>query len=278
MRTRAITGILFVIVMVGSVLLGQYVFGAFYLVLSSLTLYEFYKLVSENTAKPDVVAGIFNGVLVFAGFGLLILSNNMAMPLLLDYKTTHALLFLLPVSSSMIFIRQLFTRAMMPFNNIGFTCLGILLVIAPFTFFFAMAYTGGAYNFHFPLAFLILLWSNDTGAYLVGRSFGKTKLFERHSPKKTWEGFIGGIIISAGIALIIGHFFVELKWNQWVSIAILISCFGTLGDLVESMFKRSINVKDSGGILPGHGGLLDRFDGLLLAAPVVYTYLYFVTT
>jgi len=275
MKTRAITGILFVIVMVGSLLLGQFVFGAFYLVLSSLALYEFYKLVGQTVAKPDVPAGIINGVMVFAGFALLTLSNNMA--LLIDYKTTHALLFLLPVSASAIFIRQLFTKAMMPFNNIGYTCLGILLVIAPFTFFFAMAYTQGAFNFHFPLAFLMLLWGNDTGAYLVGRSLGKTKLFERHSPQKTWEGFIGGIAISAGIALLIGHFFGELKWNQWVSIAILISCFGTLGDLVESMFKRSINVKDSGGILPGHGGLLDRFDGLLIAAPVVYTYLYFIT-
>ncbi len=276
MKTRAITGILFVIVMIGSVLLGQFVFGAFYLVLSCLALYEFYNLVGQTVAKPDLLAGIVNGVIVFAGFGLLTLSNNMA--LLVDYKKAHALIFLLPVSGAMIFIRQLFTKAMMPFNNIGYTCLGILLVIAPFTFFFAMAYTQGAFNFHFPLAFLILLWANDTGAYLVGRSLGKTKLFERHSPKKTWEGFIGGILISAGSSLIIGHFWGELKWNQWVSIAILISCFGTLGDLVESMFKRSINVKDSGGMLPGHGGLLDRFDGLLIAAPVVYTYLYFITT
>jgi len=276
MKTRAITGILFVIVMVGSVLFGQFVFGAFYLVLSCVTLYEFYKLVGQTVAKPDLLAGMVNGIIVFAGFGLLTLSNNMA--LLVDYKTAHALIFLLPVSAAMIFIRQLFTKAMMPFSNIGYTCLGILLVVAPFTFFFAMAYTQGAFNSHFPLAFLILLWANDTGAYLVGRSFGKTKLFERHSPKKTWEGFIGGIAISAGASLIIGHFWAELKWNQWLSIAILISCFGTLGDLVESMFKRSINVKDSGGILPGHGGLLDRFDGLFVAAPVVYTYLYFIMT
>src|ERR1700753_4180189 len=122
MKTRAITGILFVIVMVGSVLLGQYVFGAVYLALSCFVLYEFYRLVSENTAKPDVTAGIVNGVIVFAGFAVLILSNNMAMPVLMDYKTTHALLFLLPVSMSMIFIRQLFKQAMLPFNNIGYTC------------------------------------------------------------------------------------------------------------------------------------------------------------
>jgi phosphatidate cytidylyltransferase len=278
MKTRAITGFFFVIVMLGSIFLGQYTFAAFYLVLSCFTLYEFYKLVGQTVAKPDVPAGIINGALVFAGFGLVIMSNYMVMPVILDYKKTHALLALLPITAVLIPIRQLFTKAMMPFNNIGYTFLGILLVIAPFTFFFALAYTNGAYNFHYPLAFLLLLWANDTGAYLVGRSFGKSKLFERHSPKKTWEGFIGGIFIAAGVALIISHFFTELKWNQWVSIAILISCFGTLGDLVESMFKRSINVKDSGGILPGHGGLLDRFDGLLIAAPVVYTYLYFVTT
>lgn len=278
MKTRTITGFFFVIVMLGSLFLGQYVFGAFYLLLSCFTLYEFYKLVSQNAATPDVTAGIGNGILVFVGFAVLILSNNMAMHWLLDYQQTHALLFLLPISVSMVFIRQLFIKAGQPFANIAYTCLGILLVVVPFTFFYAIAYTKGSYNFHFPLSFLLLLWANDTGAYLVGRFFGKTKLFERHSPKKTWEGFIGGVLISAGIALIIAHFFDELLWNQWMAIAVLISCFGTLGDLVESMFKRSINVKDSGDILPGHGGLLDRFDGLLLAAPVVYTYLYFITT
>ena len=122
-----------------------------------------------------------------------------------------------------------------------------------------------------------MLWANDTGAYLVGVKFGRTKLFERHSPKKTWEGFIGGALISAGVALIISHYFTELEWQQWVIMAVLISFFGTTGDLIESMFKRSINVKDSGGILPGHGGLLDRFDGLFLAVPVVYAYLYLIS-
>ena len=277
MKTRAITGFFFVLVMLGSVLLGQYVFGLFYLLLSAFVLYEFYKLVSQSVAKPDIPAGIVNGALVYAGFALLIYSDNMTLPILLSYKATYSLLFLLPVTFTVVFIRQLFNQAMLPFNNIAYTFLGIVLVIAPFTFFHAIAYLHGAYNFHFPLAFLVLLWANDTGAYLVGRRFGKTKLFERHSPKKTWEGLIGGIIISAGIALIFAHFYNDLLWNQWVSVAIIISCFGTLGDLVESMFKRSINVKDSGGILPGHGGLLDRFDGFLLAAPVVYTYLYFIS-
>jgi phosphatidate cytidylyltransferase len=91
------------------------------------------------------------------------------------------------------------------------------------------------------------------------------------------EGFIGGVVISAVAGYILSIYYPELNWKQWISVAILISCFGTLGDLVESMFKRSINVKDSGSILPGHGGLLDRFDGLLIAAPIVYSYLYFIT-
>ncbi|HWZ02752.1 MAG TPA: phosphatidate cytidylyltransferase [Mucilaginibacter sp.] len=274
MKTRAITGFFFVIVMLASVLLGQFVFVTFYLVLSAFCLYEFYTLVTQNTAKPDIILGIINGMILFAGFAVLIFSDNIT--LLLSYKASHALLFLLPLTSALVFIRQLFNKSAYPFNNIAYTYLGIVLVIVPFTFFHALAFVKGAYDFHFPLAFLILLWANDTGAYLVGMKFGRTKLFERHSPKKTWEGFIGGIIISAGVALIIGHFYQELPWNQWVSIAIIISCIGTLGDLVESMFKRSINVKDSGGILPGHGGLLDRFDGLFLAAPIVYMYLYFI--
>jgi phosphatidate cytidylyltransferase len=277
MKTRAITGFFFIIVMIGSMLLQQYVFGGFYLVLSAFALFEYYKLVTQNTAKPDIPAGMVNGVLLFAGFALLILSDNMTLPVILGYKATHSILFLLPVTMSVILIRQLFKTSGVPFIDMGFTFSGILLVIVPFIFFYALAYIRGGYNFHFPMVFLILLWSNDTGAYLVGRQLGKTKLFERHSPKKTWEGFIGGIIISGVAAAIISHFFTDLHWNQWVSVAILISCFGTLGDLVESMFKRSINVKDSGGILPGHGGLLDRFDGLLLAAPVVYTYLYFIS-
>jgi phosphatidate cytidylyltransferase len=276
MKTRAITGFFFVIVMLASVLLGQFVFVTFYLVLSAFCLYEFYTLVTQNTAKPDIAFGIINGMMLFAGIAVLIFSDNIT--LLLSYKAAHSLLLLLPLTSAMVFIRQLYNKSETPFNNIAYTYLGIVLVIVPFTFFHALAFIKGAYDFHFPLAFLILLWANDTGAYLVGMKFGRTKLFERHSPKKTWEGFIGGIILSAGVALILAHFYKELPWNQWVSIAIIISCIGTLGDLVESMFKRSINVKDSGGILPGHGGLLDRFDGLFLAAPIVYMYLYFIAS
>jgi phosphatidate cytidylyltransferase len=268
MKTRAITGFFFIIIMIASVLLGHYPFGIFYLILSLFCLREFYLLIKQTGLGPNLAAGMLNGAFIYVIFALITADPNPAY-----YK----ILFLLTLTLSAVFIQELFKKSASPFTNIGYTFLGLILIILPFTFFHALAYIKGPFNFHFPLAFLLLLWSNDTGAYLVGVKFGRTKLFERHSPKKTWEGFIGGIVICAGIALIISHFYAELAWQQWVIVAVLISVFGTAGDLIESMFKRSINVKDSGGILPGHGGLLDRFDGLFLAVPVVYTYLHFIS-
>ncbi len=120
--------------------------------------------------------------------------------------------------------------------------------------------------------------ANDTGAYLVGRKFGKHKLFERISPKKTWEGSFGGAILGLGVGYLNAQLFPDLSLFNWMIVALLVVVFGSLGDLVESMFKRSLGIKDSGKLLPGHGGILDRFDGIFIAAPVVYTYLRFIFT
>jgi len=267
MKTRAITGFFFVIVMLASVLINGYVFGVFYLLLSGLALIEFYRLVKKAGINPDVMTGVLNGAFIYIVFALIAVDS--------DYRK---LIFLLPVTLSFISIQELFKKNSSPFTNIAYTYMGIIFAIIPFTFFYALAYLNGpSANLHYPMGFLLMLWANDTGAYLVGSKLGRNKLFERHSPKKTWEGLIGGIIITALVAYVISRYFTELSVTQWISIGVLISCFGTIGDLIESMFKRSIDVKDSGGILPGHGGLLDRFDGLLLAAPVVYAYLYFIT-
>jgi phosphatidate cytidylyltransferase len=235
--------------------------------LSAFCLWEFYTNVKKSGISPGWQTGLLNGIAIYTVFALITYDN----------ASYHGLLFLLPVLLSTIFIQELFTKSGHPFTNLAYTYLGLVFTIVPFTFFHALAYVTGSFNFHFALAFLLMLWANDTGAYLVGSKLGKTKLFERHSPKKTWEGFVGGILITAGVALIINHYYNDLLWQQWVIIGLIISVFGTAGDLVESMFKRAINIKDSGGILPGHGGLLDRFDGLLMAAPIVYAYLYFIT-
>jgi len=269
MKTRAITGFFFIIVMLASVLLGHYVFGLFYLALSLFCLWEFYGLVKQSAGiKPNLSTGMLYGAAIYIVFALITYQ---------DVPAYHRLIFILMLMPAAIFFRELFDKSKHPFTNVAYTFTGIIYTIVPFTFFHALAYLGGSFNFHIPLAFLLILWANDTGAYLVGVKFGKNKLFERHSPKKTWEGFIGGVLISAIVAFVISIYFKDLTLEQWIPVAIMISCFGTLGDLVESMFKRSINVKDSGGILPGHGGLLDRFDGLLLSAPIVYAYLYLIT-
>jgi len=268
MKTRAITGFFFIIVMLASVLINRYVFYGFYLVLSVLCLNEFYSLVKRSGVDISRITGLINGAFFFGMFALITTNSG------LNYQKYVVLLTL---TFGAVFIQELFKKADKPFTNIAYTFLGMVLVIIPFCFFHGLAYLPDKYNFHYPLAFLLMLWSNDTGAYLCGMAFGKHKLFERHSPKKTWEGFIGGVLIAGGIGLLIGHFYADIKPYQWALAGVITGVAGTMGDLVESMFKRSINVKDSGSILPGHGGLLDRFDGLFLAVPVVYTYLYLIT-
>lgn len=271
MKTRTVTGFFFIVVMVGSTLLGPIVFGVFYLLLPLFCLWEFYGLIKQNTASPNVVLGLILGALVYVIFGLISYDSHV------ELNYIKLLPPLLPLLVAAILIIELFKKSEKPFVDMAFTFFGIIYVVVPFIFFMELAYTGSGFNFHIPLAFLIILWTNDTGAYLSGYFFGKTKLFERHSPKKTWEGFIGGVLLACVAGYVLSLFYREISWKQWVSVAIIIGGFGTLGDLVESMFKRSINIKDSGGILPGHGGLLDRFDGLLLAAPMVYIYLNFIT-
>ena len=124
-----------------------------------------------------------------------------------------------------------------------------------------------------PLGCLFLLWASDTGAYFAGTKFGKTKLFERVSPKKSWEGSIGGFIASMIVAYVLSRYFLDLKVWQWFGCGAIIVVAGTYGDLVESLFKRSIHIKDSASTIPGHGGFLDRFDGLLLSIPFIITFL-----
>jgi phosphatidate cytidylyltransferase len=129
------------------------------------------------------------------------------------------------------------------------------------------------YNFHFILGIMLLIWVSDVGAYLVGSLIGKHKLYERISPGKTWEGSIGATIITVACSYIVSNWFPELAFKHWMVIGIIICVFGTMGDLIESMLKRQANVKDSGSIMPGHGGFLDRFDSLLFSAPFIYAYL-----
>ncbi len=262
MKQRAITGIIFAAVLIASLLLGQWTFALFFMLISLLSLNEFYNIVNKAEIKPNRWGGLLLGLTLFLLVALF----------RIDLTALNHFLYIVPVIT-FVFLCELYRKLDKPFINIAYTFFGVIFTVVPFLFFFNLGFLDGVYNFHYPLGFLILLWASDTGAYLVGMTFGKTKLFERHSPKKTWEGFFGGMAFSLLAALILGHYFQGIHTWQWLVSSVLTVAFGTYGDLSESMLKRSYQIKDSGNILPGHGGLLDRFDGLLLAAPLVYAFL-----
>lgn len=262
MKDRAVTGIFFVVVVLASMLTGRFVFSLFCMMLSMGCLYEFYRLLTDSGMQPNRRLGVLLGGFVFglytAGnlFGIAMYYGLLGVPL-----------------ATLIFVAELYRKQERPFLGIAYTFLGVVYVTIPFVFFFAMAFITGTYNHHLPLGFMLILWSNDTGAYLTGKYAGRRKLFERISPAKTWEGLVGGMLFALIASGILASFFPLLHGWQWACMALIIVIFGTFGDLVESQLKRSQKVKDSGTILPGHGGLLDRFDGLLLAVPIVFVFL-----
>ncbi len=265
MKTRAITAFFFVAVMLASLLLGAYAFTVFFLLLSLFSTEEFYKLVRADGLKPHSLWGWILVISIYVPLSLYFLRD----------APPEVLLICVPFFV-LIIIAELYRDLKNPFHNIAYTIFGVLFAAIPFCFFYALGFTEGEYSWHLPLAFLIMLWASDTGAYLFGITLGKNRLFERHSPKKSWEGFAGGLLCSLLSGYILSIYFTELPLVHWLIVSVIIVGSGTLGDLSESMLKRSLSTKDSGSFLPGHGGLLDRFDGLLLAAPLVFVYLSFV--
>jgi phosphatidate cytidylyltransferase len=270
MLIRTLTGVLFIIVLVSSILISVYSSALLFLVLIFLGLSEFYGIARKKKISVQRITGTALGI------GVYLLNVGVIM----DLFPLVALVFIVPLVF-FIFIAELFRKKGSPLNNISFTLLGVVYVTVPLTLLFNLSYFD---NYHFSstyqpdllIGLLILMWSNDTGAYLVGRSFGKHKLFERISPRKTWEGTIGGAVVTMIAAFIVNKTLIDIHLVDWLMIALFIVFFGSIGDLIESMFKRSANIKDSSDLLPGHGGILDRFDSLLLASPFTYTYLHLI--
>ena len=187
-----------------------------------------------------------------------------------------------------LFISELYMKTENAINGWAYTMLGQMYIALPFSTINVLAFNATpdgnvAYNYMIPLCVFIFLWANDTGAYCSGSLFGKHKLFPRVSPGKSWEGSIGGAIIVLAVAWLIGYLDAQngntsgLTIPQWMGLGLVVVVFGTWGDLVESLFKRTLGVKDSGNILPGHGGMLDRFDSSLMAMPAAVIYLYSLT-
>lgn len=270
--TRAITGVFFVAAVVTCFLRPEAMIFLFALV-TGLTVWEFTGIVNniENVSVNrflSTVAAVYF-FLGMAGYCSGIVPSAVFIPYLLTVVY--------------MFVSELYTKAPNSINNWAYTMLSQMYIALPFATLNVLAFRGIGdmvyYNYLIPLSVFIFLWTNDTGAYLSGSLFGKHKLFPRVSPGKSWEGSIGGGIFVIIAAIIIGYLANDgaahrLSIQEWVGLGLVVTFFGTWGDLVESLFKRTLGVKDSGTILPGHGGMLDRFDSSLMAIPAAVIYLY----
>lgn len=259
---RTITGAFFVIAIVGSALLGAKVFSSLFLFVSLGGMYEFLKIGKKLGLSPARFPAFLFAFLVY---GLIVLTLTG----LLNPEWLLSSLLLIPAVMTI----ELFRKSETASLNIGFTLLGIVWIVVPLallTGFFKPGQETGWLHSGALLGFFLILWIYDSGAYIFGSIFGKHRMYERISPKKSWEGFGGGLLAGYLTAFLISASFLEFTLIQWLLIATLIIVFGTLGDLIESMLKREAGVKDSGSILPGHGGILDRFDAVFSAAPVIF--------
>ncbi|MDH5399796.1 MAG: phosphatidate cytidylyltransferase [Cyclobacteriaceae bacterium] len=260
---RVITATLGALVVLGAVYMGEWYYFVVFLGICIFTQLEFYRLVGLDGMIPLKTFGTISGGFIFVLFFLVERGT-------LDQ---HVFFLILPLVSG-IYLIKLYKKAdTKPFANIAITFLGILYIAIPISLFSVVAYFPDHYGHEIITGVMLLLWASDTGAYFAGSRFGKRKLFERISPKKSWEGSIGGTVLALIIAWCLSHYFHSLTLYQWLGIAIITVISGTYGDLVESLFKRSIDIKDSGKSIPGHGGFLDRFDSVLLSMPFIVAYL-----
>ena len=274
MVQRGVTGIFFVVVMLGGLYGGKYSFVILFAIVTGLCLWEFLSLTLQKDSLSNLARKIFGtifGLLPFVFISIVQLKWVLQPQ---DYVPLLAILFFPLMFLSFIF--ELFTTDKYPFNNIGVIILGMAYIGIPFALLSFIAFEGEYFYANTIFGLLTMTWANDTGAYLVGSRFGKHKLFARISPKKTWEGTAGGIAVTLLLSLVYGFFFRELTVWNWLVLGFIVSIFGSIGDLVESMLKRSLDIKDSGSILPGHGGLLDRFDAFIFLIPFASAYILWV--
>jgi len=267
--TRTITGAAIVLLIIVSVLTDRYVFASLFLVITILGLWEFYTLLERVEIRPNKFFGVIAGAFLFVSNALIALEIAHLNILLLNFLLVF-----------FVFLFELYRNLPNPFTNVAFTYFGLLYVALPFALlnhFPNPGFETGVYMPEIVLGFFIMIWVNESGAYLVGTYLGRHRLFERVSPKKTWEGTSGGGILCLISAAIISHYFDHLTLVNWMVIGVLVVVFSTYGDLFESLLKRSIKAKDSGRILPGHGGILDRFDGVIMAIPFVFVYLLWIS-
>ncbi|MGZ3920811.1 MAG: phosphatidate cytidylyltransferase [Bacteroidia bacterium] len=266
LRVRLLTGFVLVVIITGSVLYSVYNFMLIALLINVLGLNEFYNLLRAD--NPKKFPGLILSITLF-------ITTTLMMSKFLSEKI---LIINIPIAF-ILFLLALYDHSQKPFVGLAITFLGIIYVTIPCILHVLLAFSFpimGEYNRYTILGIFIMVWSNDSGAYLTGKLFGKHHLFNRVSPAKTWEGLAGGSIFTLIMALLLAHYFTGINYIHWIAMALIINVAGPFGDLVKSRLKRSLNVKDSGKILPGHGGILDRFDSLMCSSAFILCYVIIV--
>ncbi len=262
---RILSALVFVVVLLGGILINEYLYVVVFSLITLIAQAESYHLFEKTGNKPQKYYGLFVGLVIYL---LTFFVAREDIPPASYFIVIFLILFL--------FIFEIYQDREEHFISIAFTVFGIVYVVIPMSTLNFIAFASinkGVYTYEYLLALFIILWLNDTGAYLIGSKFGKTKLFERISPNKTWEGTIGGVIVAFAAAFVISLYFKGLSLHEWMIFAAVTVVFGIYGDLTESWLKRRAGIKDSGTIMPGHGGLLDRFDSTLFAAPMIFLFL-----
>lgn len=291
---RSLTGIAFVAVIVFGTIFSSLSYIALFLILTGLMMFEFYRLVSVRQNRPNIPLGILIGLSLFSIS--ILYAIGIAPPELISAMIPLILL---------VFVNELYRYKKNPLANVSLTFLGVIYVALPLSmmnfivfrniprpdeievaetsvdfinqvmnfFLFLKPEREVLYSPQMLLSFLSIIWVYDSMAYVFGVTMGRHKLFKSVSPKKSWEGLIGGFLFTPVSAYVIYKIVGFMPFTDWLYFALIVVVSSTFGDLVESLFKRHIGIKDSGSILPGHGGLLDRFDSVLFAAPMAYLYL-----
>lgn len=254
---RALSGIVYVGMIVGCIFWGKIPFSILIALFGVLAVFEFEKIchgITENTLPATILDAV--GV-VFLTFGILIYP-------LFGWVVVYLCRMIL----------ELYMKGDKPIRSLAISLMTQIYIGLPLA---CMSTMGWLMGLHFILAIFLMIWINDTGAFVVGSLFGKHRLFERISPKKSWEGFYGGLgfnLVTGALFALFGGYFWDVKWSviAWLIFAAVVTVFSTWGDLVESLMKRSLDIKDSGNLIPGHGGILDRIDSLLLVMPAAFIF------
>ena len=264
---RALSGLIFVSVLIFSILYSKISFISLFFILMIFCLYEFKKMIELKSVFPYII-----GTLLFV-FGNILSVEDVPSKIIYEYAGVALFLTIFITFASI-----LFAKKEEVISHLGKIFLSIIYIVVPFTLMVQIPFLNATFNYVNTtiLGVFILIWTNDTFAFLVGTNIGKHKLLKRISPNKTIEGFVGGMIFTFIVSFVVAQQFTTLSLIQWVVIAGIVSIFGVLGDLIESMFKRQAGVKDSSNFIPGHGGFLDRFDSVIFAAPFIFIYLQLV--